>query len=430
LEGADEMIFAQIVMVLVLVLMISGKTPLYLTAILGASIAGLVAGFPLTGTEDVTILKLINSGLHPVIADMAGVLLFIGIMQKAGFLDVIIKKVIEVGRKAGGGPGVAAGGGIAAGIIGALTGFTQPAITAAITGPAAIKLGVDPHKTAGMQAHAGHLGNFGGFTHPTMVAVVATAGIAFGMINILGAIVALSVFAISFFRLKKEEKAKGISFTDAQLREIAATFEINTSGISFGTAITPFILLLVGFVLGYPIFLVGIVSAIIVSIMGKLNMFDGEKAMLEGVARIATPLVATIGFLFMSAVIREVGLVRILADFFDPVLSVSPLLVMLVVSALTGLFTQSLAASAAIIIPFLDVVLGTGVSPLAAAVPAVGGAALMQYYLTGGPVAALATAIPVVPGSELKQANKFQRPSILGGLGVLLVVTIILMIVF
>jgi hypothetical protein len=424
------MIFAQIVMVLVLVLMISGKTPLYLTAILGASIAGLVAGFPLTGTEDVTILKLINSGLHPVIADMAGVLLFIGIMQKAGFLDVIIKKVIEVGRKAGGGPGVAAGGGIAAGIIGALTGFTQPAITAAITGPAAIKLGVDPHKTAGMQAHAGHLGNFGGFTHPTMVAVVATAGIAFGMINILGAIVALSVFAISFFRLKKEEKAKGISFTDAQLREIAATFEINTSGISFGTAITPFILLLVGFVLGYPIFLVGIVSAIIVSIMGKLNMFDGEKAMLEGVARIATPLVATIGFLFMSAVIREVGLVRILADFFDPVLSVSPLLVMLVVSALTGLFTQSLAASAAIIIPFLDVVLGTGVSPLAAAVPAVGGAALMQYYLTGGPVAALATAIPVVPGSELKQANKFQRPSILGGLGVLLVVTIILMIVF
>ena len=424
------MVLAQIVMVLVLVLMISGKTPLYLTAILGATLAGLVAGFPLSGDYEVTIIQLINSGLHPVIADMAGVLIFIGIMQKAGFLDVIIKKVIEVGRKAGGGPGVAAGGGIAAGIIGALTGFTQPAITAAITGPAAIKLGVDPHKTAGIQAHAGHLGNFGGFTHPTMVAVVATAGITFGMINVFGAIVALSVFVISYIRLKREEKEKGIKFTDAQLQEIAATFESNTSGIPFGRAITPFIILLVGFIAGYPIFLVGIVSAVIVAIMGKLSMFDGEKAMLEGVARIATPLVATIGFLYMSGVIREVGLVAILSDVFDPVLNVSPLLVMFVISALTGLFTQSLAASAAIIIPFLTVVLGTGVHPLAAAVPAVGGAALTQYYLTGGPVAALATAIPVVPGSELKQANRFQRPSILGGLGVLLVVTFILMIIF
>jgi len=91
--------------------------------------------------------------------------------------------------------------------------------------------------------------------------------------------------------------------------------------------------------------------------------------------------------------------------------------------------TQSLAASAAIIIPFLTVVLGTGVNPLAAAVPAVGGAALTQYYLTGGPVAALATAVPVVPGSELKSANRSQRPSILGGLGVLFVVTLILMVI-
>ena len=41
----------------------------------------------------------------------------------------------------------------------------------------------------------------------------------------------------------------------------------------------------------------------------------------------------------------------------------------------------------------------------------------MQYFLTGGPVAALATAIPVIPGSDLKTANRFQRPSILAGLG-------------
>ncbi len=423
------MTLAQILMLVVLALMISGKTPLYLTAIIGATIAGLAAGFPLSGGEDVTIVSLLNAGLHPVIVDMAGVLLFIGIMEKAGFLDVIIKKVIEVGRKVGAGPGVCTAGGIAAGIIGALTGFTQPAITASITGPAAIKLGVDPHKTAGVQAHAGHLGNFGGFTHPTMVAVIATAGITYGLINVFGAITALSVFAISYFRLKKEEKAKGIKLDDEEIKEIVAEFEETSGEISFGKAIFPFLVLLVLFIFGYPVFLVGILAALLVVFLARMPFFDGEKAMLGGLTRIATPLVATVGFLYMSGVIREVGLVAVVSELFDPALRVAPLIIMLFVSALTGLFTQSLAASAAIIIPFLEVVLGTGVSPLAAAVPAVGGAALTQYYLTGGPVAALATAIPVVPGSELKAANRFQRPSILGGVAVLFIITLLLMII-
>ena len=67
---------------------------------------------------------MINSGLNPVIADMTGILLFIGIMQATGFLDVIvlaISFVLEI--KIGGGPGVCTAGGIAAGCIGALTGF-------------------------------------------------------------------------------------------------------------------------------------------------------------------------------------------------------------------------------------------------------------------------------------------------------------------
>jgi hypothetical protein len=417
------MVTAQIVMGIVLILMLSGKTPIYLTAIIGAAIAGLVAGFPIAGDMDVTIIKLVNGGLNPVIADMAGVLLFIGVMERVGFLDIIIKKVIEIGRKAGGGPGVATAGGVAAGMIGGLTGFTQPAITATITGPAAVKLGVDPHKTAGVQAHAGHLGNFGGFTHPTMVAVVAAAGIQFGLINVFGALTALSVFAISYFRLTNAMKSVKMSKESADT--VAATFEKVDSSL-FWKAFVPFIVLVVGFILGYPIFLVGIVTSVIVCLIARLSIFEGEKAMLAGVSRIATPLVATIGFLFMSSVIRNIGMVGLLSDWFEPALAFSPLIVMLVVSALTGLFTQSLAASAAIILPFLSVVLATGVNPVAACVPAVGGAALMQYFLTGGPVAALATAVPVVPGAELKQANKFQRPSILGGLAFLFVLTVIL----
>ena len=74
------------------------------------------------------------------------------------------------------------------------------------------------------------------------------------------------------------------------------------------------------------------------------------------------------------------------------------------------------------------VVLGTGADPFAAAFAAASGASLIQYFLTGGPVAALATVIPVVPGSNLKQANLFQRPSILFGCLVALIITILLMI--
>lgn len=160
----DAHVIAQLCMLATLILMITGKTPIYLTAITGAAISALVAGFPLAGAEGMTITKMIISGLNPVIADMTGILLFIGIMQATGFLDVIIRDIVRIGDKMGGGVGVAGAGGVAAGVIGALTGFTQPVVTAVITGPAAVRLGVDPNKTAGIIAHAGHIGNLAGFT--------------------------------------------------------------------------------------------------------------------------------------------------------------------------------------------------------------------------------------------------------------------------
>lgn len=146
--------------------------------------------------------------------------------------------------------------------------------------------------------------------------------------------------------------------------------------------------------------------------------------MLQGVGKIATPLVATIGFLFMSGVMNKIGLVALISQVLGPAVSVAPIQVMLLVAALTGLFTQSNGASVAIVVPFLQVVLAAGADPLAAACAAAGGAAIMQYFLTGGPVAALSTVIPVVPGSELKLANKFQRPAMLFGLFILFVITL------
>ena len=90
---------AQLIMLATLILMITGRTPIYMTAITGAAISAIVAGFPLAGGQGMTVTKMIVSGLNPVIADMTGILLFIGIMQATGFLDVIIRDIVRVGRE-------------------------------------------------------------------------------------------------------------------------------------------------------------------------------------------------------------------------------------------------------------------------------------------------------------------------------------------
>ena len=416
---------AQIIMVLTLLLMITGKTPIYITAIFGATISALVAGFPVAGQEGMTISKMVISGLNPVIADMTGILLFIGIMQATGFMDVIIRDIVRVGNKIGGGTGVCTAGGIAAGVIGALTGFTQPVIT----GPAAVRLGVDPNKCAGIQAHAGHIGNLAGFTHPTQVALIATAGISFGLFNVLGLIACLAIFAVSAVRCNADMRRRGVHITAEDRARIMAQIENRDYATSSFNAFLPFIVLLVGFIAGFPVFLVGLAAAIVCMVLAKVSARLGEEQMMKGVSLIATPIVATIGFLFMSTVIKQIGLVQTMSDAVGPVLSVSPVLILFGVAFLTGFLTQSYAASVSVLVPMLQVVLHTGADPFAACFAAASGASLIQYFLTGGPVAALATVIPVIPGSDLKTANAFQRPSILSGCLVAFVITAILTIV-
>jgi len=411
-----QMIIAQCLMVLTLIIMITGKTPLYLTAIVGAAVSAIVAGYPIAGSATMTVGKMINMGLNPVIADMTGILLFIGIMQATGFLDVIVRDIVLVGNKIGGGPGVCTAGGIAAGLIGALTGFTQPVITAVITGPAAVRLGVDPNKAAGIQAHAGHIGNLAGFTHPTQVAILATAGIGYGLFNVLGLIAALSIFAMSYVRVVHDMKKRGVSVTPEERAKIIEEIKAKKYTTTSLRAFTPFLILFIGFIIGLPIFLVGVVAAITAAIMASSKPKEAEKHMIEGVGLISTPLVATIGFLFMSAVIKQIGLVGTISGF--------AVLVMFGVAFCTAFITQSYAASVAVLVPFLQVVLATGADPFASAFAAASGAALIQYFLTGGPVAALSTVIPVIPGSDLKTANAFQRPSILFGSFVALLITI------
>ena len=412
-------IIAQLCMLATLILMITGKTPIYMTAIVGAAISALIAGFPMAGGTGMTVTKMIVSGLNPVIADMTGILLFIGIMQATGFLDVIIRDIVRLGNKWGGGVGVACAGGVAAGVIGALTGFTQPVITAVICGPAAVRLGVRPNQSAGMIAHAGHIGNLAGFTHPTQVAILATAGIGYGLFNVLGFIAAGSIFVLSAIRATADMRRRGIKIDAAEKARIIQEIENREYSTTSWKAFFPFLVLVIGFICGLPIFLVGMAAAIVTMMLAHASPKQAELDMMKGVSLIATPLVATIGFLFMSTVIREIGMVQTVSDFVSPVLSVQPVLILFAVAFLTGFMTQSYAASVAVLVPFLQVTLQTGADPFASA----SGCSLIQYFLTGGPVAALSTVIPVIPGSDLKGANAFQRPSILFGCLVAFIIT-------
>ncbi|MGT0148927.1 hypothetical protein ACT691_00965 [Vibrio metschnikovii] len=65
--------------------------------------------------------------------------------------------------------------------------------------------------------------------------------------------------------------------------------------------------------------------ALLVAILAKTPLGQAESMMLEGVQRVAIPLIATIGFLFMSTVIRNVGVVDIVANWFDPALNYAPI---------------------------------------------------------------------------------------------------------
>ena len=98
-----------------------------------------------------------------------------------------------------------------------------------ITGPAAVRLGVDPNKVAGIQGHAGHIGNLAGFTHPTQVAILATAGIGYGLFNVLGLIAALSIFFMSCLRVIRDMHKRGVTISEED--RLAVMAEINNKRV-------------------------------------------------------------------------------------------------------------------------------------------------------------------------------------------------------
>ena len=416
------MIEAQICMALTLIVMITGIAPLYITAVVGSVISALAAGFPLTGADPNAISKILIASMHSVIIDMLGVLLFIGIMQKCGYMDVIIWNIMDFGRRHGGAPGIATAAGLAAALLGALTSFTQPVITATIAGPAAVKLGLSPNKTSGIISMANTVANCCGFTHPTMLAILAITGVHFGIINVWAFFGSIWIYVFCYWRARREMLQDGLP-----LKPDGATLDALPEGSpSFKKAIFPFIVLCVAFFAGVPVFLVGMGTGILISFMEKMPLSNGEKAMISGVSQISIPIVAIISLMFMSNVINRIGLITTIAEYVQPYLAVAPVQILFAISFLAGLITQSCAASAAIVLPFTQIAIDMGVDPLGISFAAITGCAIMQLFLTGGALTALPVVAGVIPGTVQKIANRWQRPAMLVGASVCFVITFII----
>lgn len=420
------MLTAQIIMLLTLLVMILGRAPLYITATIGSTLAAIAAGFPLIGKDPNSIGKLLVSAMNPVIIDMLGVLLFIGIMQKTGFLNVIIYKIMEVGKQKGGAPGIATAAGLAAALLGALTAFTQPVITATIAGPAATRLGLHPNKTSAIISMANTVANSCGFTHPTMLAILGLTGVSFGLINVWGFVGSIGIYVFAYWRAKREMIAEGHYVCDNANNSDTEVFVLPDDAPSFTKAVFPFLALCIAFFMGVPVFIIGFICSILVIIMAKYTLADGEKAMISGVTQIAIPIVAIISLMFMSVVINKIGLVSVLSEYLKPFLAIAPIQILFIISTIAGLITQSNAASAAIILPFVQILMGMNLDPMAISFAAIMGAAIMQLFLTGGALTALPVVAGVVPGTNQKLANKWERPALLVGIGVSFILSFII----
>lgn len=415
------MLTAQLLMALTLLVMITGRAPLYITAVVGGTVSALAAGFPLTGSDPNAVSKILISALNPVIVDMLGVLLFIGIMQTCGYMDVIIWNIMDFGRRYGGAPGIATAAGLAAALLGALTAFTQPVITATIAGPAAVKLGLSPNKTSGIISMANTVANSCGFTHPTMLAILAVTGVHFGLINAWAFAGSIWIYVFAYWRARREMIRDGLPINP----EGQALDALPEGAPSFKKAVFPFLVLCVAFFSGVPVFLVGMGTGILIIFMNRMSFGQGEKAMISGVAQISIPIVAIISLMYMSNVINRIGLVEVIAEYIMPYLAAAPIQILFLISALAGTITQSNAASAPIVLPFTQILMNMGCDPLAVSFAAITGCAIMQLFLTGGALTALPVVAGVIPGTVQEAANRWQRPAMLVGLCACFVITFI-----
>lgn len=400
------------ILIAALLAMSTGRVPMYVTAVIGGVAALLAAGVPLMGDAAGGVPALLKGALRPLpVVDMLGILLFIGVMKQSGCMEAILYKLMESGRKHGGAPGVAAAAGFAAALLGTLSAFTQPYLTAASAGPAAIRLGMPPHKAAGMIALSNALANACGFTHPTVIAILTVTGVSFGEFNLWGFAGGVWILIFAYLRVRGEMGGEAAEAEEAPV----------PAGLPpLWKAVLPFAVLCGAIFSGVPIFLAGLGTGLFVCALTGLSMKEGENAMMSG---ISIPIMAALSLYFMAEVMEQVGFIDLAVRAAEPFLSFAPVQMLFLVSALAGLFTQSMAASAAIVLPVTQIVMEMGCDPMAVTFAAVTGCAVMQLFLTGGAVTSLSLVVKVVPGASRREANLWQRPIILADAAVCFLLT-------
>lgn len=404
------------ILIAALLAMSTGRVPMYVTAVIGGVAALLAAGDPLMGDAADAVPALLKGALRPLpVVDMLGILLFIGVMKQSGCMEAILHKLMAIGRTHGGAPGVAAAAGFAAALLGTLSAFTQPYLTAAAAGPAAIRLGMPPHKAAGMIALSNALANACSFTHPTVIAILTVTGVSFGAFNLWGFAGGVWILIFAYLRARRE-------MGDGP--EAAAEEAPMPDGLPpIWKAALPFAVLCGAIFSGLPVFLAGLGAGLLVCALKGLSLTEGENAMLSG---ISIPIMAALSLYFMAEVMEQVGFIDLAVRAAEPFLSFAPVQMLFLVSALAGLLTQSMAASAAVVLPVTQIVMEMGCDPAAVTFAAVTGCAVMQLFLTGGAVTSLSLVVKVVPGASRREANLWQRPIILADAAVCFLITFLL----
>ena len=244
----------------------------------------------------------------------------------------------------------------------------------------------------------------------------------FGLINLWGFVGSVGIYIFAYYRAKREMISEGLEIrTDDEIND----FVLPENAPSFGKAVFPFLFLCIAFFAGFPVFLVGVASSIIVILMAKMSLQEGERGMITGVAQIAIPITAIISLMFMSTVIAKVGLVDLIATYVKPYISFASIQILFIISCVAGLITQSNAASAPIILPFVQILISMGCDPMAVSFAGITGAAIMQLFLTGGALTALPVVAGVIPGTNQKLANRWQRPAMLVGVATCFVLTFV-----
>lgn len=95
---------------------------------------------------------------------------------------------------------------------------------------------------------------------------------------------------MSYVRVIYDMHKRGVTVSEEDRIAVMEEIKNKEYKTTSGKAFFPFLVLLIGFICGLPIFLVGLVSALVVMILAHKDMKSAEQTMMQGVGLIATPL--------------------------------------------------------------------------------------------------------------------------------------------